>query len=108
MADAGATLSLAVSHQDQVITPPKDAVTLARSTHTDHAMLAYANAPVMSLQGHPEFGDAFVSALYSARRGKSLSDAQVDDAIASLERPHDNAMAGAWMARFLRAGQDSR
>lgn len=101
MAGAAASVSLAVSHQDQVITPPEGAVTLARSAHTEHAMLAYAQAPVMSLQGHPEFEDDFVAALYAARRGR-LSDAQVDGAIASLGRAHDNARVGQWMASFLR------
>lgn len=101
MAGGGAHVSLAVSHQDQVITPPNGAVTLARSAHTDHAMLVYEDAPVMSLQGHPEFGDDFVAALYAARRGR-LSDEQVDDAIASLARAHDNARVGQWMASFLR------
>ena len=41
MNGAGANVSLSVSHQDQVITPPAGAVTLARSAHTEHAMLAY-------------------------------------------------------------------
>src|SRR5262249_59683293 len=48
--------------------------------------IEYQNAPMISLQGHPEFSDAFVSALYGARRGKSLSDAQVDAALESLTR----------------------
>jgi GMP synthase-like glutamine amidotransferase len=105
MAGAGETMSLSVSHQDQVIAPPKGATTLARSAHTAHAMLAYEDFPAISLQGHPEFGDAFVAALYSARRGGSLSDAQVDGAIASLSQPEDNAMVGAWIARFLRGAR---
>ena len=105
MAGAGQTIALSVSHQDQVITPPRGAVTLARSSHTDHAMLAYADAPVMSLQGHPEFSDAFVAALYAARRGKTLTDAQVDGAIASLGSPADSVMVGEWMARFLRTAR---
>jgi GMP synthase-like glutamine amidotransferase len=104
MAGAGASVSLAVSHQDQVITPPAGAVTLARSAHTEHAMLAYEDAPVMSVQGHPEFGDQFVAALYAARRGR-LSDAQVDGAIASLAERHDNEMVGRWMAMFLRGAR---
>lgn len=99
-----ATVSLAVSHQDQVITPPVGAVTLARSAHTEHAMLVYEDAPVMSIQGHPEFGDEFVAALYAARRGR-LSDEQVDGAIASLAQRHDNALVGTWMVRFLRGGR---
>lgn len=101
MTDAGKTFSLSVSHQDQVIVPPPSATTLARSSHTEHAMLVYADAPVMSLQGHPEFGDAFVTALYSARRGKSLADAEVDAAIESLAQPEDNALVGEWVVRFL-------
>ena len=105
MTGAGATVALSVSHQDQVITPPSGAKTLARSAHTDHAMLAYEDAPVMSLQGHPEFSDEFVAALYSARRGKSLSEAQVDDAIASLASPVDRQLVGQWMARFLRSAR---
>lgn len=105
MAGAGKTVALSVSHQDQVITPPRGAVTLARSAHTEHAMLAYEAAPVMSLQGHPEFSDDFVAALYSARRGKSLSDAQVDSAIASLASPVDRGLVGQWMARFLRTAR---
>jgi GMP synthase-like glutamine amidotransferase len=101
MTDAGATISLNTSHQDQVIEPPKGATTLARSKHTDHAMLEYSSAPVMSMQGHPEFGDVFCTALYSARRSKSLSDAQVDAAIDSLGHPEDSARVARWIARFL-------
>jgi GMP synthase-like glutamine amidotransferase len=106
MTGAGASMSLAVSHQDQVIEPPAGAVTLARSAHTEHAMLAYEGAPVISLQGHPEFSDTFVAALYSARRGKSLTEATADAAIASLSRPEDNAKVAGWMARFLATARD--
>jgi GMP synthase-like glutamine amidotransferase len=105
MAGAGPKVSLSVSHQDQVIIPPKGAQTLARSAHTEHAMLSYDNAPVMSIQGHPEFGDAFASALYGARRGESLTDDRADAAIESLAQPEDNAMVGDWMARFLRSAR---
>jgi GMP synthase-like glutamine amidotransferase len=107
MSHAGSSLSLSVSHQDQVISPPKGAVTLARSAHTEHAMIVYEEAPVMSVQGHPEFGDAFSTALYSARRGKSLSDEQVNIAIESLRQPEDNALVGEWIVNFLRSGRPS-
>jgi GMP synthase-like glutamine amidotransferase len=98
-------MSLAVSHQDQVIEPPTGAVTLARSAHTEHAMLAYEGAPVISVQGHPEFSDTFVAALYTARRGKSLTEAAADAAIESLKRPEDNAKVAGWMTRFLRTAR---
>ena len=98
-------ISLSVNHQDQVIEPPGGAATLARSSHTDHAMLAYEDAPVISLQGHPEFQDDFVAALYGARRGKSLADEAVDAAIESLRQPDDSALVARWMARFLRSAR---
>jgi len=105
MSSAGRTVALSVSRRSQVITPPAAAITLARSAHADHAMLAYQDAPVMSLQGHPEFSDDFVAALYSARRGKSLTERQVDDAIASLASPVDRERVGQWMANFLRTAR---
>jgi len=105
MNEVGDTVSLSVSHQDQVLAPPSGAITLASSAHTDHAMLAYDNAPVISIQGHPEFNDAFVSALWSARRGKALSDDQVDAALESLAHPEDNSLVGEWMVRFLRSAR---
>ncbi len=105
MSGSGAAVSLSVSHQDQVITPPVGAATLAHSPHTEHAMLAYEGAPIISIQGHPEFSDAFVTQLWSARRGKALSDAQVEAALASLARPGDADLVGTWMARFLRGAR---
>ncbi len=94
--------ALTASHQDQVITPPTSAATLARSAHTDHAMLAYDDAPVISLQGHPEFENDFSSALYSARRGAGLTPEEADMALDSLRQPSDSALVGGWIKNFLR------
>jgi GMP synthase-like glutamine amidotransferase len=102
MSDAGTSFSLGASHQDQVLAPPAGAHTLAKSAHTAHAMLAYDDAPIISLQGHPEFTDGFLSALYGARRGKTLSDEVADKAIESLSKPESNAQVGEWMVNFLR------
>lgn len=104
MAEAGGKFSLGASHQDQVIEPPKGARTLASSGHTPHALLEYSDAPIMSLQGHPEFSDAFLTALYNARRER-LGDDLADQAIESLAAPDDNALVGEWMTRFLRQSQ---
>ena len=103
MGEGPPSFSLSASHQDQVITPPASAVTLARSAHTEHAMLEYADAPVITIQGHPEFSDRYASALWQARRGKALTDAQVDNALASMKRPGDGALVGSWIANFLRS-----
>lgn len=101
MTNAAASFALAVSHQDQVIAPPAGVVSLARSSHTEHAMLHWPDAPMMSVQGHPEFDDTFASALYSARRGASLSDEMVDAAIESLRQPEHSSQVGEWIVRFL-------
>ena len=101
MGEQRSKVSLSASHQDQVITPPKGAATLARSAHTDHAMLEYTDAPVVTFQGHPEFSDQYASALWQARRGKALSEVQVDNALASMTLPGDGAMVGEWIVRFL-------
>ncbi len=103
MAGAGAAISLAVSHQDQVIAPPRGVTTIARSAHTEHAMLAYDDIPAISVQGHPEFSDVYAGALYNNRRGKALTEAQADAAIASLRQPQDNALVARWIANFLRS-----
>ncbi|MBU6318439.1 MAG: type 1 glutamine amidotransferase [Alphaproteobacteria bacterium] len=102
MVDARETFSLVASHQDQVISAPKRSVTLARSAHTDHAMLVYEDAPFMSVQGHPEFSDAFASSLYSVRRGIAYPEVAADHAIHSLSAIQgDHALVARWMARFL-------
>lgn len=102
MIEAGGSFSLTVSHQDQVITPPKGVTTLARSDFTDHAMLVYDDAPIMSVQGHPEFSDSYAISLYNFRRQKGLGDELADTAIESLAAPEDNALVAEWMVNFLR------
>ena len=105
MTDAGTAFSLSASHQDQVITPPAGARTLARSAHTDHALLSYDFAPIVSMQGHPEFADAFSVALYNARRGRGLSDEAADAAVESMAVPEDNELVAEWIARFMRTAR---
>lgn len=106
MIDPPRSFSLVASHQDQVISPPPGALTLARSAHTDHAMLAYEDAPFMSVQGHPEFSDAFAGALYRARRGAVFPEAAADQAIESLSGVRgDHDLVSSWIARFLKSAR---
>ncbi len=76
-------LSIACSHQDQVIVPPKDAEVFLGSEFTPNAGLLYRNGKALSLQPHPEFLDNYTRALAELRRGKA-PDSVVDEAVASL------------------------
>jgi len=103
MREAGSCFSLVASHQDQVIEPPPGARTIARNAHTDHAMLVYETAPIVSVQGHPEFSEHFAAALYNLRRGAVFDEALADRAVESLAPGCDGALLAEWFARFLRA-----
>lgn len=97
----GSTLAIPASHQDQVVVqPPGSRVTLA-SDFTPYAGLAWGGDAV-SFQCHPEFEPAFAAALVDSRRGRSYPESQADAAVASLERPDDRAVLGAWIRKFLK------
>ncbi|KCZ91610.1 type 1 glutamine amidotransferase [Hyphomonas johnsonii] len=94
------SIAIAVSHQDQVVELPPGADVIARSDFTPYAGLYYAKGPAISFQCHPEFDDSYSAALYTARADR-LGPAAAD-AVASLARPGDNALVGAWIADFLK------
>ncbi|MEO0465877.1 MAG: type 1 glutamine amidotransferase, partial [Pseudomonadota bacterium] len=100
--DAPNAFSIAVSHQDQVVSPPPGAQVIAANDFTPHGALSYAQGPAMSFQGHPEFCDGFSAALYEVRLNNPLSAEEVEAAKASLTAPEDNDLVGQWMARFYR------
>jgi GMP synthase-like glutamine amidotransferase len=92
--------SLAVSHQDQVLTPPKSAQIVAHSSFTPYAALQYPDAPALTFQGHPEFCRHFAEALIKSRRGTRFSEDLADRALASLDGPLDGDFVSAWIANF--------
>jgi GMP synthase-like glutamine amidotransferase len=85
----GDSLSVACSHQDQVIGPPADADVILASDFTPNAGLAYRNGAAMSFQPHPEFDDPYTLALAEMRRGKARDDT-VDTAVASMQLRSDS------------------
>ncbi len=96
-------LSIACSHQDQVITAPAEAEAFLGSDFTPNAGLIYRNGRAVSLQPHPEFEDDYTLALAELRRGKA-PDPVIDTAGASIEKTsHSTAMAG-WLGAFLQRG----
>ncbi len=102
MQPAADGFAVAASHQDQVEAPPPGAVTIAASSFTPHAALAYRDIPAISFQGHPEMDDAFASALYASRRER-IGEAAIEAALASLAAPSDAGLVAGWIAAFLRA-----
>jgi GMP synthase-like glutamine amidotransferase len=96
--DGATAVSVPASHQDQVaIQPPQTEVT-ASSVFTPYAGLAWRDQPAISFQFHPEFSPEYAKALIELRRDR-LADP--DAAIASLDRPNDNARVGGWIRNFL-------
>jgi GMP synthase-like glutamine amidotransferase len=105
MADAGALLSVACSHQDQVIVAPPEAEIVLASEFTPHAGLFYASGAALSFQPHPEFEDDYTRALAELRRGKAPT-AVIEAALSSLVQPSDSAAVAGYIDAFLtrRAG----
>lgn len=94
-------LSIACSHQDQVITPPADAEVFLASDFTPNAGLVYRNGAAISLQPHPEFTDDYTLALAELRRGKAPDDV-VEGAIGSLATASDSRETAGYIGAFLR------
>ena len=97
--DGETSVAIPASHQDQVIAQPPGSVVTMASAFTPYAGLAWGEQAI-SFQFHPEFEPDYAKALIETRRGR-LDDA--DAAIASLDRPNDNARVAGWIERFLRA-----
>ncbi|TFV72841.1 type 1 glutamine amidotransferase [Bradyrhizobium frederickii] len=96
----GEAVAIAASHQDQVIEPPSDALTILSSEFTPHAGLLYANGTTLTVQPHPEFDVAFAQVCCDLRDGKAPDDV-VATARASLAEPMDTAKLGGAITRFL-------
>lgn len=101
--DLSATIAIAASHQDQVVTPPAGAEVFLSSQFTPNAGIVYANGSTISVQPHPEFEPAFAKALVELRRGNPLQDDLVDEGVVSLDAPVDNAALAEALAQFLLA-----
>lgn len=97
-----ASVSIACSHQDQVITAPAEAQVLLASDFTPNAGLHYANGRTLTFQPHPEFEDGYASALVEMRRGHA-PDEVVEVALASMQKPSDSPLLVRAISQFLTA-----
>jgi GMP synthase-like glutamine amidotransferase len=103
MRAAPVALSVACSHQDQVIVPPAEAQVILASDFTPNAGLAYRNGAAISFQPHPEFTDDYTRALAELRRGKAPDDV-VDKALASIAKPSHSGDVAGYIGQFFKAG----
>lgn len=93
-------------HQDQVITPPDGAQTVARNDFCAHAALLYPGK-AYSVQAHPEFGDGFVTGLIDKRGRGVVPDAILDAATADIGTPLHQTELADQFALFFREGRIS-
>ena len=100
-ADPELTLSIPVSHQDQIIDLPPGAKVLAASEFTPYAVLEYPERRAISFQGHPEFSPEYATALIDLRRGSRYQQEFADAAVASLQQPNDAQRVAHWIRNFL-------
>lgn len=91
--------NLLISHQDQVMSLPKDAEILASNQSCPFYMLQIANN--LTLQGHPEFSKSYVQALIESRKD-ILGIEQYEKGLASLQLNKDDALIAQWIMKFLR------
>ena len=103
-ADLPDRFSVRALHQDQVVALPPGATVLARSRHCDYAALAYGDpeAPdAISLQPHPEFGQAFMDELIALRAGTAFPEAIAAEARPGLAREVHNAQWARLIVDYL-------
>lgn len=97
----GQRLTMNAWHQDQVTAPPPGAKVIASSPFCQYAGLAYDDRG-LSVQAHPEFGDAFVAGLIDTRGRGVVPEPVLDAARAKLGAPLDSAEIARRIAAFFK------
>lgn len=93
------TLSLLVSHQDQVATLPPGAELIAGHAFCPYDMFRIGSH-ILTVQGHPEFSRDYVQALMATRR-EQIGEETFQRAMASLDTPTDELIVARWIVAFL-------
>jgi GMP synthase-like glutamine amidotransferase len=101
MHPASNQLSLLASHQDQVSRLPDGATLIASSAFCPIAAYAIGQQ-VLCFQGHPEFVPEYAQALLRVRQ-PSFAPTHYQQALDSLQTPHQGSRTAQWMLRFVAA-----
>ncbi|PSU35732.1 glutamine amidotransferase-related protein [Photobacterium lutimaris] len=97
------TLSLLVSHQDQVLRSPAKCITLAGSNFCPNSILLVGDH-FLGIQGHPEFTPEYLFDLMKLRKS-SYPTATYQSALDSLIQPTDHLQVTRWIIQFFRYWQ---
>jgi GMP synthase (glutamine-hydrolysing) len=88
-------------HQDQVMTPPKGAQTVASNDFCKHAALLYPGQ-AYTVQAHPEFNDTYTQGLIETRAPGVVPDDLQQQALARMGTPLSTQDLATQFARFFR------
>ncbi len=89
------TVAMPAFHQDQIIVQPPNAEVVARSAACAYAALRYTDAPVFSVQFHPEFSRAYLRDLIDCMGQQQAQPGLPQDS------PATDAIGMRWIAAFL-------
>ena len=106
MPDRSAEAGIYAFHQDQVVGLPDNAEVFLSSEFCPYAGLSYGES-IISVQGHPEFDEAYEVALLEAYGGSVVPAEVSDAALAGMRagnRP-DTEMLANWLALFFLSHQ---
>lgn len=90
-----ASVTMPAFHQDQIVALPPDAEVVASSAACAYAALRYQNAPVLSVQFHPEFSRDYLADLIAAMARQDAEPGLPATAGAT------DARGMRWIAEFL-------
>lgn len=100
--DGGETgFSLLVSHQDQVIAPAQDAITVGASGFCEHAACQIGEH-ILTFQGHPEFTASYARTLATLRQAL-IGEERYAAGMATVDDAEQGARVARWMLAFMRA-----
>ena len=106
MPDRSAEAGIYAFHQDQVVGLPDNAEVFLSAEFCPYAGLSYGES-IISVQGHPEFDEAYEVALLEAYGGSVVPAEVSDAALAGMRagnRP-DTEMLANWLALFFLSHQ---
>lgn len=99
MSEKNSELNIIISHQDQIVGLPDDALVVAESDFCPYFVVQW-NDNFLSIQGHPEWNNDYSRALMNDRRDRIPKDL-IDSGLHSLGKQPDNKLFISWVLDFV-------